>query len=226
MNNLFEEKRTLFLLLLCLVFLGLLALYLFFLQPLSAELQNTRNMNASLESELAVLEAKKDPESGQDIDTLLLQKKVPLNPELEKLLLTFQQIEQTSGSRIEEVDFLYDGSEPEFDFVKEEDEESNRVEQDSTNEKEPSSSEKTSSENSEDTEKPDKLHLVTAKLNVLSPDHEHFIHFLREIEKLERVTRVDQLQVNKPTEQVLDFHEKPDKTVSFTVDVTTFYYEK
>src|SRR5690606_36513771 len=117
-------------------------------------------------------------------------------------------------------------SEPEFDFVKEEDEESNTDEQDSTNEEEPSSSEETSSDSSDDAEKPDKLHLVTAKLNVLSPDDEHFIHFLREIEKLERVTRVDQLQVNKPTEQVLDFHEKPDKTVSFTVDVTTFYYEK
>lgn len=223
MNNLFEEKRTLFLLLLCLIFLGLLALYLFLLQPLSAELQSTKNGNTSLESEIAVLEAKKNPESQKDIDSLLLQKKVPLHPELEKLLLTFQEIEQTSGSRIEIVDFLYDGKEPEFDFVQEENGENNINGQDSANAEKP---EETSSANNEDTEKPDKLHLVTAKLNVLSPDHEHFIQFLREIEKLERITRVDQLQVNKPTEQVLEFQENPNKTVSFNVDITTFYYEK
>lgn len=221
MNNLFEEKRTLFLLLLSLVFLGLLTVYLFFLQPLSAELRSTKSANVSLEDDIAVLEAMKDPDTRKDIDTLLLQKKIPLDPELEKLLLTFQEIEQTSGSRIDAVEFSYDGNDPEFDFSDEEkDAEGNQE-----NETKANTEDDEKDDPKEDINKPEKLHLVTAELTVLSPDHEHFMKFIKEVEALERVTRVDQLELFQPTEEDLDFQEKADQSVEFIMTVTTFYYK-
>lgn len=236
MNNLFEEKRTLFLLLLSLIFLGLLAVYLFFIQPLSGELRTAKNTSVSLEADIDVFEAKNSPElSKKDIDTLLLQKKVPLKPELEKLLLTFQEIEQTSGSRIDEVEFEYDGSEPEFDLGQEEEKESGENAEDQENSsdedtdgesQEDSAIEENADENTEDSTKPEKLHLVTAKLTVLSPDHEHFMKFIKEIEALKRVTRVDKLEFFKPAEKELEFQENPNETMAFTIHVTTFYYGK
>ncbi|MFD1708772.1 hypothetical protein ACFSCZ_19030 [Siminovitchia sediminis] len=228
MNNLFEERRTLFLLLLGIVFSVLLTGYVWLIQPLSSELKGKKNSHVSLEEEIAVLKAQQQAhQQTANADALLLQKKVPLQPELEKLLLSFQELEYTNGSRINQVEFLYDGTEPEFDFA--EGENGSDSSSSHNQAQDPESSEERNTGTSETTpgqNKPDNLHTVTAKLSVLSPDYEHFIRFVQDVESLERITRVDQLEFFLPAEKDLAFQADSNESVAFTLQVTTFYYDQ
>ncbi|MBS4208949.1 type 4a pilus biogenesis protein PilO [Bacillus sp. FJAT-50079] len=176
MNNLFEEKRTLFLLLLSLFFLLLLSIYLAFLQPLSSELQSKKNMKVTLEGDIAILEAKSKSEAENSVEDSPLLSKIPLHPELEKLVLSFQKVETASDSLINNIEFHYDSNENEVD-------------------------EEGENAASTGVSKPDGLHSITAELTVLSPDYDHFMKFMNEIEMLDRITSVDQLKFFQPDQE-------------------------
>jgi type IV pilus assembly protein PilO len=226
-NNLFRENARIFSLLIVLLFVLLIVVYFVYVSPQSKQLKAAKQNVSNLESEIAALEANRDRSTDDlDSDALLLKRKVPLNPELENLLLTFQEIELVSGSRIENIVFRYDGELPENDSSSEESQENQSTDADENTNDANATAENNDSEpaNTINGNNPEFLKLITAAMDVLSPDYDSFQEFLQELEKRERIMRVDKLTFKKPAEREL--LDGSDETITFTIEVTTFYYEE
>lgn len=218
MNSLFQEKRGSILMLIVLFFILLGTLYFVFVRPQSEQLKSILQAKEMLQTDVNVLEKKIDNLSNEpNIDMKVLEEKMPLAPELDALLLSFQELEQVTGSRINEIDFAYDGELPEVELEEE---------SESTEANDGESEEKKEERMIDINLDMEELGLVTAELTVLSPDYDHFLHFVKEVEKQERVTRVDQLEFTKPGERELNFTKDPDETVEYKVQVTTFYFKE
>lgn len=230
MNNLFKENARIFSLLLVLLFVLLIVVYFVFVNPQSKQLKAAKQNVSNLESEIAALEASRNQSKDSlDSDTLLLEKKVPITPELEDLLLTFQEIELVSGSRIENIEFSYDGELPEKNTGSEESQDN----QSNENSENANDANKTNENNengdsqpadTSESSKPEFLKAITAKMDVLSPDYDSFQEFLQELEKRERIMRVDKLTFEKPAEK--EQLEGSGETITFTIEATTFYYKQ
>src|SRR5690625_1676802 len=123
MNNIFQEKRSIFLLLVGLLFVLLIVLYFAFIGPLLGDLKDKKATLKSLQDDVALLEVKvdqlDDAQEEFEQEQIELQKKIPLTRELEEIVLILQDIEQQSSSLIESIDFHYDSSLPTSDFLHE-----------------------------------------------------------------------------------------------------------
>src|SRR5690625_485745 len=123
MNNMFEENRSTFLMLVGLMFVLLMVLYFAFISPLLSDLKEKKSSQVDLQNDIAVLEKKlqqlDESEEEFEQEQLELQKKIPLTRELEEIVLILQEIELHSSSVIEEINFYYDGSLPTSDFIHE-----------------------------------------------------------------------------------------------------------
>lgn len=227
MNNLFKENARIFSLLLVLLFVLLIVVYFVFVNPQSKQLKAAKQNVSNLESEIAALEASRNQSKDSlDSDTLLLEKKVPITPELEDLLLTFQEIELVSGSRIENIEFSYDGELPEKNTGSEEskDNQSNENSENSNDANKTNENDDSQPAGTSESSKPEFLKVITAKMDVLSPDYDSFQEFLQELEKRERIMRVDKLKFEKPAEK--DLLDGSGETITFTIEATTFYYKQ
>lgn len=223
MNNLFKENARIFSLLLVLLFVLLIVVYFVFVSPLSKQLKAAKQNVSNLETEISVLEASRNQSKDSlDSDTLLLEKKVPITPELEDLLLTFQEIELTSDSRIENIEFSYDGKLPENHSGSGESQENQS--NDTNDENVATENNESEQANTRNGNKPEFLKVITAKMDVLSPDYDSFQVFLQELEKCERIMRVDKLTFEKPAEK--EQLEGSGETITFTIEATTFYYKQ
>ncbi|RLL47868.1 hypothetical protein D8M04_00895 [Oceanobacillus piezotolerans] len=230
MNNLFQENKKPFLLLLGLLFLLIIVFYFLFFQPLMKDLKSKENSLTQLDNEVAVLGIavkKAEAKVSQDesnIEQLRLADKMPANPELEKLILTLEEIAMVSGSRFDSISFSYDGTVPERASEEETDETSNQESIEET--AEPSESEEIEEQteviNME--EKPEGLQVVNISMSVISPDYEQFLTFMKEIENQERMMTVSSMDFQQPSESELLADEAIESVVS-NVNITTFYYE-
>lgn len=237
MNNLFQENKNAFLLILALLFLLLLVFFFLFFQPLSKDLKAKETEAKQVENDIALLEAEVEKVENQDegkvdFKNLQLAKKMPMDPELENLILTLEEIEMVSESRFESISFSYDGSVPERYVEEVEETEENTEDGVSTTQEETEASEEeqeTAEEVSEsviDMEaKPDNLHVITVSMSVTSPDYEQFQTFVQEIEKQERMMMVSSMNFENPAENELVLAEEPSEAMTIEVDITTFYYE-
>lgn len=223
MNNALKENKRMLIIILVLLFVLLFVVYFAFVSPVVKQLKGAENNVSTLETEISALQLNLDKQtSTPDVDSIILEKKVPLAPELENLLLTFQEIEFVSGSVIENIQFRYDGELPES-WMDEEDTESDDSVQDEGESTDESDEEQSPPAVSVDVNKPENLRVITAVIDVQSPNYERFQDFLTEIEKRERITRVDKLEFEKPAEKAL--LEGEPETMTMTMEVTTFYYE-
>ena len=161
-----------------------------------------------------------------------------------KLLLNFEEIEFVTGTRIKgvafnEYDTLVSGSTLKDPNYREEEE----AEGETADSAEASdTSEETNTEGNEassnEDEKeatppvttiaaetlPQNLRLLTYSIDIESPDAEKLLLFIKEVERLERVMHVDMINYSLPGEEDEDTEGKL-KTVSVTLQVTTFYFE-
>src|SRR5690625_2470808 len=123
MNNIFQEKRSAFLLLVGLLFVLLIVLYFAFISPLLSDLKGKKASQVDLQNDIAILEKQLQQldESQEEFEQeqIALQKKIPLTRELEEIVLILQDIELQSSSVIELIDFHYDSSLPTSDFLNE-----------------------------------------------------------------------------------------------------------
>ena len=234
MNNIFQENKQAFLLLLGLLFILIIVAYFLFYQPLTKERDSAVEQETALQAEIESLNAKVIQNEQTEVDeneyeNMILAKKMPSTPELEEFLLTLNEIELVSGSRIENLGFSYDGSLPERFIDEEEDVDDEATE----NPNEELVSEEDLVEERvvevnpifEMEGMPENLRLITVRIEVFSPDYNQFQAFLTEIEKQQRIMMVNQLEFEKPAEQELVIDDSEDETIRTVVDVTTFYYE-
>ncbi|RDW21569.1 hypothetical protein [Oceanobacillus chungangensis] len=242
MNNLFQENKKSFLLLLGLLFILIIVAYFLFYQPMTKELQKQENQKTQLESDIATYHAQLNNADNvaslnKDIEIMKLAKFMPSTPELENFLMTIGEIELLSGSRIYDITFSYDGTLPERTVEEEgtaDTESAETAEEDTSDEAsavadaEPKADavEVETPPVIEMIEKPENLRLITASMNVASPDYEHYQQFIQEIEKQERIMMVNRIEFEKPAESELMLGEDVDESIVSTIDVTTFYYDE
>lgn len=225
MKQLFQENRNAFLLLLVLLFVLVITAYFLFYRPLAEDLKQAENQEVTLQSEIDTLQveankiAASENNIENEIESIRLESKIPRTAELEEFLLIINEIEAISKSRIDEMYFGYQGALPEREVIQEEEEimdESENAEEEEAAEEKPVI---------EMAGIPEGLQPITVALEVTSPDYEYFQLFMKEIEKQERMMVVTNLEFNKPAEMELIL-EEGDETISATIDVTTFYFEK
>lgn len=211
MNNIFQEKRNTFLLLVGLLFVFCFVLYFAFLNPLLIDVKQKKLSIESLRTDVTVLEKKVEQLDGDHEDfkaeQTTLQKKIPTTRKLGEIVLTLQNIERKSSSSIKSIDFQYENSLPTTDISKEQDldEESGLV--------------------TDFNEKPKGLQIITVQMDISSPSYEDFLQFITDIEQEERIMSVSQLHLDKPIETEISSAEESKETLIYNVDLITFYYD-
>lgn len=245
MNDFIQERKSLVILLIVILFLLLGLIYFYKVKPLKDDENFAKSSIQQLESEIQILQAQLDSNqpdpTDRDENQYLLERKMPLDRSIDDLILSLQEIEMVSESRIENISFNnYDGGLSEADQVieREEEEEAAEEDVDETEGDEAAETENLDIENFEETTEPPvsdvadhlptNVKLITVNLSVISPNFEKFELFLKEIEKLERITRVDTLSFSKPgEEELLSTGEEADEAMITTnVQITTFYYDE
>ena len=229
MNEYFQEnKRSLFILA-GLFFILIVVLYVVLLRPLIADLSSKEKAISSAKDEIHILEKKLEnfelETADMDIEQLKLENKIPMKRELDEYILSLQQLEVTTNSKIEKIEFMYDSN---LDDVEEETE---NIEDNEETVQEVENLESEDEENAEEIqidpvildEKPEELQIITVKVTAASPEFEDFIELLKAIENQERISIVSKLKFIKPTEYDLYFEDLP-TAIAFEAELTTFYY--
>lgn len=227
MNNIFQEKRNTFLLLVGLLFVLLIVLYFAFIGPLLSDLKGKKATQVNLQNDIAALEKQleqiDDAQEDFEQEQLELEKKIPPTRELEEIVLVLQDIELHSSSLIESIEFYYDSSLPTSDFLRELDsDEVLEGEDDSDAESEENNDE--ASPAIDLSEKPESLQIITVRMDVSSPNYDEFLQFITDIEGQERIMSVSRLQFEKPGEVAFSI-EETGETVTHHVEFITFYHE-
>src|SRR5690625_4422138 len=116
MNEYFEANKRSLILLASMLFILALVLYLMLLRPLLADYKAEQQKLVSLTNDIELLEAEIDAlqDAPEEIDVaqLMLENKIPKERELEEYILTLQQLELYTNSKIEAVHFAYDSNLP------------------------------------------------------------------------------------------------------------------
>ena len=211
-NELVSNKKTASLLLVAFLVVILAAIYFYFINPLLAEKSLIETSLSSVESEVAILEsglasANSEKEEERDIDTL--HSKVPLERELEKILLLLESVKATSDATVQTITFNnYDSVVAETELVTS-----------GTSEEE---SAPTDEESGDDVpvspvanlSLPYELKLLTFNVNILTKDYNSLLLFINEMESVERVIKVDQITLSTSEEGLAS-----------SVQITTFFYD-
>lgn len=240
MNELVSNKRNAYLIIGALVFLLLFAIYYFIISPLKEEKYSKEISVEVLQGEVASLKEQYNSFQASDVkvDNLFaLESKVPYERELDELLLSLEQVELISDSKIENIEFNnYDGllDQMQLDLYQEESMEEEIAgseegidaegESDSEDVTEDSVEEPPSSPVA-DAPLPVNLKLITFNVSVQTKSYEHLVLLIEEIESLERVVRVDQITMNAPGEQEM-LNEETHTATSAIIQLTTFFHEE
>lgn len=239
MNEYFRENKRSLLLLTSLLFILAMVLYVILLRPLLADLTGKKNDIVEKKDEIYLLEKQFENFELElteiDVNQLEMEKKIPLERNLDEYILSIQQLEIMTGSKIEQIEFLYDSSVEDLDAdqTEGEDTETTETEDNKEDEENIQSEDDVDTEKSDEqltvdtqiiTDKPDGLQVMTVKLVAASPNFDKFISLLETIENQERISIVSKLTINKPTETDLLFVEDPLKSIFFEAELTTFYY--
>lgn len=241
MNEYFEENKRSLILLAIMLFALALVLYFILLRPLMNDYKSEQQRIEDLINEIELLEAQisnlKESSHDVDLEQLIMENKVPRERELDEYILTLQQLELHTESRIDSIEFAYDSS-----FEVETEDESEATESEETDQEaevdeeleEDSEKEEGEKETDEETEvtidpellkeKPEQLQVLTVRIEAMSPDFDKFIELLKIIESNERISIVTNLHFTKPTEQDLYFADNPSDIIPFEAELTTFYF--
>lgn len=199
------SKRQLFILVLLLIVLGAAfsGLYFYMLYPRYQQIEELNNTVASEKKILAATRAEIAKQKSSLPESVVeLQKKIPVKPLTEQLLLDFKKAEVVSDSTISNMTF----SEDENVTAKPQ-------EKDASSKPEQSSS-----------ELPDGLKKVTVQLTVQSPSFYQLERFLQTLENLNRIVSIESLSfTGNPELTSVDTEVNP---LTYSVTVSAFYYPK
>ncbi|OBW53496.1 potassium transporter [Solibacillus silvestris] len=235
MNSISSSKNGTLLIVIALAMALLFAMYYYVVKPKQDEEQMIRSEINSLHTEIAAIEetiaANESQQSQTNVNEFALRKKVPDNREIDELILSIEEMQYVTDSRIQSIDFNnYDAlvsssglqdplSTPETEegVATESTESTNQAEDTEASEQLPVSTIAVET-------LPPSLKLVTFNINVAAPNDVNLLQFVEEIEKKERVMRIDIIDFALPGEED-KFTEEASEIVTADIQVTTFYYE-
>ncbi len=172
--------------------------YIYMVSPKFNERTNAENR---LETEFQMLEILKengvDEEETIEEETTYLQRKLPVEPLLDQLLLDFQRVEALSNTYILSMDI-----DQNRDAVLVETEEVD--------------------ENTSEGESSERLKQISAFLSVRANSYEDLFQFLAEIDRLPRIIAIDSISFIGTDEKVMIDDETD--ILEFLVTVSTYYY--
>ncbi|HLS20584.1 MAG TPA: hypothetical protein VK056_02845 [Bacillota bacterium] len=246
MNEYIQTNKRSLILLTLLFFILAVVLYFMLVRPLSADLtKQEKNIVTAkdniqqLEETLQLLDLTPDDEAFED---LMLEKVIPKERELDEYILSLQQLEVTTESKIEQINFVYDSQIADHEQIEadeandtqDETESSDEVDDEVTDDDEASDEEEAEEKDTSNEptleptfifEKPEGLQVISVRVTAASPSLEEFVNFLKAIEQSERLSIVSQLRFNHPTEHDEYFADEPQTDITFEIELTTFYYE-
>ncbi|PUF89962.1 MULTISPECIES: pilus assembly protein PilO [unclassified Geobacillus] len=199
------SKRQLFVFVLMLTVLGaaIIGLYFYMLYPRYQQIEELNNTVASEKKILAATRAEIAKQKSSLPESVVeLQKKIPVKPLTEQLLLDLEKAEVVSDSTISSMTF---------------------------NEEENATGEQQKTDASSKTEQsssrlPDGLKKVTVQLTVQSPSYYQLERFLQTLENLNRIVSIESLSfTGNPELTSVDTEVNP---LTYSVTVSAFYYPK
>lgn len=235
MNSISSSKNGTLLIVIALAMALLFAMYYYVVKPKQDEEQMIRSEINSLHTEIAAIEetiaTNQSEQSQTNVNEFALRKKVPDNREIDELILSIEEMQYVTDSRIQSIDFNnYDAlvsssglqdplSTPETEegVATESTESTNQAEDTEATEELPVSTIAVET-------LPPSLKLVTFNINVAAQNDVNLLQFIEEIEKKERVMRIDIIDFALPGEED-KFTEEASEIVTADIQITTFYYE-
>lgn len=240
MNSISSSKNGTLLIVIALAMALLFAMYYYVVKPKQDEEQMIRSEINSLHAEIAAIEetiaTNQSQQSQTNVNEFALRKKVPDNREIDELILSIEEMQYVTDSRIQSIDFnnydaLVSSSGLQDPLSTPETEEG--AEEGAVSDLTQSAFDQT--EDTEATEQlpvstiavetlPPSLKLVTFNINVAAQNDVNLLQFIEEIEKKERVMRIDIIDFALPGEED-KFTEEASEIVTADIQITTFYYE-
>ncbi|MGM9950399.1 MAG: potassium transporter [Lysinibacillus sp.] len=230
------------LLITALVLALLFAVYYYVVLPKQGEAEVKRSAVDNLNREISAMReqiALIDEEKNGIINSgFTIRKKLPASREVNQLLLSFEEAEYISGSRILGISFNnYDSLVSTSGLVEPNEEapvEGSTEENTNAGMADGDGTDETDSGTTDQQEEPvsmmspeslpENLKMITCEIEVESPDYEQLQQFIREIEGLERIMHIDALEYTLPGEEEM-LTEEASSVVSANIQVTTFYFE-
>lgn len=224
----------------------LFAVYYYAVLPKQEEATEKQNAVTQLTSETATMKEQialiKENQNGEVDSSLIIRQKLPDNREIDQLLLSLEEAEYVSGSRIVTITFNnYDNLVSESGIIDPnaptEDEQADGSPAENESESTPENNE-TNESVSEETDQheeipvstmsvealPANLKLITFQIDIESPDDEQLQQFIKEIEQMERVMHIDAIEYALPGEEDT-LTEEGTSIVTASIQITTFYFE-
>jgi type IV pilus assembly protein PilO len=206
-----KGNKIFFIIVFLLLALGIVYTQFFYLNPLKNEL---KLKNQTLETEQKLLneisENKRNMKDHQ-VNTRELQKKIPVKPNQDQLILDLQQAETVSGSQIKSMDFSIDGQ---SDVQNDQNSIEKNIQQNNT------TTNKTADQTAEKV-LPNGLQKLTGKIKIESPGYEEFEKFIDALEKLKRIIVVESIEYSAGNEQ--DLLMEKDSPFSYELTISAFY---
>ena len=227
MKNLFQENSKPFFLLLILLSVLLFTVYLLFYRPLKEELVVAEQEETSLTEQVALLEVRLETlsEEQEQVNNEELLKKLPLTPDVDKLLVTLDEMEGSSDSLIKVLHFGYDGEMPDRSML--EATETTDGEEETTDTDEEAVEEAVAEEAYIATEElPPGLKPIVVTMDVTSSDYNDFQKLLKAIEGQERTMFISAIDFNTPFDRSSLEDEPNHEMIRMTIDLTTFYFDQ
>lgn len=231
-----ENKRSVVLLIFLLIAVIFVAGYYYLILPKKEEVVMKETSVLNLQAEISNLDQQNsllEDEALEEQESLYtLRKKVPESRAIDQLLLSIQEIEFVTNSKVDNIAFNnYDGLVAESGLIVPEDETIDETVTEETTEQGETTTETTETVTEEppvspiaSEAMPPNLKLITVSLDIRSEDYESLKEFLKELEALERVTRIDSIDFGLPGESK-EFEEDASDVTSASVQITTFFYD-
>lgn len=201
MTSLFQKRTITYILILVISFLLLIGTYFFLYRPQVEELHNKKiELQMKQESKEFLLEKLEELEGKTGDDFEEWKNRLPVSKELDQLILILEEMEQVSNSTFERITFSYSNSLNSVDGQEED---------------------KSTNKEFNMLEQPAELHVITIRMNVITPDYQRFQTFLKEIEKQERWMYVNELEFLSTGDS-----EELEPAIHSQVQLVTFYYKE
>ena len=233
-----SNKYSAPLLVTALVFALLFAVYYYVVLPKQSEAEMKESSVNTLHSEIAAMKEQlaliEEGGNSNVLNEFAIRKKLPASREIDELLLSIEEIEYISNSRITGISFnSYD------DLVSASELVNPNAEKESSETLEDIAADGTvdeaADEDSDQQEQvpvftvspevlPANLKLITFQIDIESPDDEQLQQFIKEIEQMERVMHIDTIEYSLPGEEDA-LTEEGSTIVTASIQVTTFYFE-